>query len=82
MTEQVTELVALGASVCASCQPCVEYHAGAARKLGVAEEDISAAFGVGKSVRKGAAGKMDMFLKDSFGPAGAVAAAGCDCADG
>ena len=53
------ELIAVGASVTANCQPCLEYHVGKAREHGASDEEIAEAVGIGKVVRKGAAGKMD-----------------------
>jgi AhpD family alkylhydroperoxidase len=38
MDEKVKELIAIGASVSAHCQPCLTYHVGKARELGVSEE--------------------------------------------
>jgi AhpD family alkylhydroperoxidase len=39
-TESVKELVAIGASIAANCEPCFEYHEDKARKLGVSDEDM------------------------------------------
>lgn len=55
----IKELVAVGASVTANCQPCLEYHADKARDGGAADSEIAAAIEVGRMVRKGAASKMD-----------------------
>lgn len=59
--DRIKELVAVGASVTANCQPCLEYHSGKAREFGAEADEIAAAIEVGKQVRKGAAGKMDAF---------------------
>jgi len=61
------ELIAIGASVTAGCKPCLEYHVGKAREHGASEEEIRAAVGVGKVVRKGAAGKMDDYMATLMG---------------
>ncbi len=53
------ELIAVGASITANCQPCLQYHSAKAREAGADDADISAAIEVGKLVRKGAAAKMD-----------------------
>ena len=60
----VKELVAIGASIAANCQPCVKYHVGKARKMKIEEEEIQQAIEVGKMVRRGAAGQMDKFLEE------------------
>jgi AhpD family alkylhydroperoxidase len=52
------ELIAIGASVSANCQPCVKFHLEKAKKLKIAPEDIQVAFQVGAMVRGGAAGQM------------------------
>ena len=62
MDNRIKELIAIGASVAANCQPCVEYHAGKARENGAEQKEIAEAIAIGKIVRKGATGKMDRFL--------------------
>jgi AhpD family alkylhydroperoxidase len=39
-TEQVAELVAIGAAIAANCEPCFKYHYDQARRLGVSELDM------------------------------------------
>ena len=56
------ELIAIGASVSANCQPCVTFHLDKAKKLKIAPEDIQTALQVGAMVRGGAAGQMDQML--------------------
>ncbi|MHC5165320.1 MAG: carboxymuconolactone decarboxylase family protein [Planctomycetota bacterium] len=58
------ELIAIGASVSANCQPCVKFHLDKAEKLKIAPEDIQAAIQVGTMVRGGAAGQMDQLLAE------------------
>ncbi len=58
---RIKELVAVGASVTANCQPCLQYHRDKALEFGADDAEIVAAIEVGKQVRKGAAGKMDGF---------------------
>ena len=60
--DKVKELIAIGASVSANCQPCVKYHVDKARELAVDEDEIRQAIEVGKMVRKGAAGEMDKLI--------------------
>ncbi len=61
MDNRMKELIAIGASITAICQPCLEYHVAKAHENGAAEEEIRDAIAVGKIVRKGAAGKLDRF---------------------
>ena len=61
------ELIAVGASITANCQPCLQYHSNKALEFGANAEEIAEAIEMGKQVRKGAAAKMDGFaasLKD------------------
>lgn len=65
MTETIKELVAIGASVSAHCQPCLEYHIQAAVEIGVSEADIRAAVAVGHAVEKGAMSAMKKFSSEA-----------------
>lgn len=51
MTEQMKELVALGAAIGASCEPCFNFHYDKARKLGVSAEAMREAVRVGEAVK-------------------------------
>jgi AhpD family alkylhydroperoxidase len=80
LDERTKELVAIGASITANCQPCLEYHTGKAREFGATTEDILAAVDVGQLVRRGAAAKMDRFAKEHVtGQSVSVPPAGCEC---
>jgi len=59
LDDQMKELIAIGASISANCHPCLEYHVGKAREIGVNESEINEAIEVGKLVRRGAAANMD-----------------------
>lgn len=61
MDERTKELIAIGASVGAHCQPCLTYHIEKAREMGLAEEDIRAAIDTGHMVEKGAMSAMRKF---------------------
>lgn len=75
MDNQIKELIAVGASIGAHCQPCLEYHVSKARELGITDCEISEAIAVGHMVEKGAmaamkqfsAGILDAELKPSAG---------------
>jgi len=60
----IKELIAIGASVSANCQPCVKYHVGKAREMKIDETEIQQAVEVGQMVRKGAAGQTDELLEE------------------
>ena len=62
MDTRIEELIAIGASVTANCQPCLEYHVQKARENGADDAEISRAIEVAKMVRKGATGKMDKVI--------------------
>lgn len=62
MDIRTEELIAIGASVTANCQPCLSYHVSKAKENGATEAEISEAIAVGKMVRKGAQAKMDKFV--------------------
>jgi AhpD family alkylhydroperoxidase len=59
--ERIKELVAVGASITANCQPCLQYHVDKALESGATPQEIEAAIGVGNQVRKGASAKMNDF---------------------
>ncbi len=74
MDSRTKELIAVGASIAANCQPCLQYHVGKARENGADDEEIRMAIAVGKTVRQGAALKMDRFattVSDECGGSGA-----------
>lgn len=64
MDEKTTELIAIGASIGAHCQPCLTWHVGKARELGIDEETIRDAIEVGHMVGKGAMSAMRAFSAD------------------
>ncbi len=61
MDNKTKELIAIGASISANCQPCLEYHTAKAAEYGVSVSEIKEAIEVGTLVRRGAASKMDKF---------------------
>jgi AhpD family alkylhydroperoxidase len=82
MDIRIKELIAVGASVTANCQPCLDYHVSAARQAGADEKEINTAIEVAKAVRKGAAAKMDQFASTIADQAETVTSAseqGCGC---
>jgi AhpD family alkylhydroperoxidase len=61
LDNQTLALIAVGASVTANCQPCLEHNVGTALKCGADGQQIAEAVEVGKRVRHGAATKLDKF---------------------
>ncbi len=62
MDNQIKELIAVGASVAANCQPCLKHHVQEAQKCGADEEAIREAIEVGQMVKKGAMRKFNEFI--------------------
>ncbi len=62
MNENTKELIAIGASLAAHCQPCLNFHVDKARKLGIVEDEIDEAIAVGRMIQKGAMLAMDRFV--------------------
>ena len=80
LNEKTKALIAIGASITANCQPCLDYHVAHARKTGAEDGEILAAIEVGKQVRRGASAKMDEKVGLlSSGPVGGRAEASCGC---
>ena len=61
LDNRIKELIAVGASITANCQPCLEYHTSEGLKSGADQQEIMEAIEVGKMVRRGAASKMDKY---------------------
>lgn len=76
MDEHTKELIAIGASVGAHCQPCLAYHVEKAREMGISEEDIRASIDTGHMVEKGAMSAMRKFSASLLEPA---PAGSCGC---
>ncbi len=75
MDEHVRELIAIGASVSAHCQPCLSHHLEKARELGISDEEILAAIETGQMVSRGAMNAMGAFSASLVKPA----ATACRC---
>ncbi|MFH1718194.1 MAG: carboxymuconolactone decarboxylase family protein [Planctomycetota bacterium] len=79
MDTKIKELIAIGASVTANCQPCLKYHVSKARENGASEQEIKEAIATAKMVRKGATSMMEesipKILADADGNADAPNAA-------
>ena len=80
MDERTKELVAIGASVGAHCQPCLAYHVEKARQLDIPEEDIRVAIDTGHMVEKGAMSAMKKFSASVLEPS-PTGSCGCTAND-
>jgi AhpD family alkylhydroperoxidase len=80
MDEKTKELIAVGASVGAHCQPCLTYHVAKAKEMGIEENEIREAIAVGHMVEKGAMSAMKQFSAGIF-DSPAAGATSC-CGDG
>lgn len=82
LNERTMRLIAVGASVTANCQPCLQTNAIKALEAGITEQEVAEAIEVGKMVRRGAASKMDSFaasLGQETPLAAGAAPEGCGC---
>jgi AhpD family alkylhydroperoxidase len=80
LDKQILELIAVGASVAANCQPCLEHNVGKALEFGADSQQIAEAIEVGKRVRQGAAVKLDKFaLSRSYAASASPSATGGGC---
>jgi AhpD family alkylhydroperoxidase len=61
LDERIMRLIAVGASIAANCQSCLQSNIVKARENGCDEQEIAEAIWVGKMIRRGAASKMDAF---------------------
>jgi AhpD family alkylhydroperoxidase len=67
LTEKEKELIAIGASVAAGCQPCTEYHVKAARSAGVCDRSLTLAVETALAVRQSATRTMDEWAEQCQG---------------
>jgi AhpD family alkylhydroperoxidase len=51
-TDQVAELVAIGAAIASNCEPCFKFHFDQARKLGVTDADMRRAVELAQKVKE------------------------------
>ena len=81
MDDKTKELIAVGASVGAHCQPCLDYHVAKAREMGIGDDDIREAIGMGHMVEKGAMAAMRDFSAGVLGERAQAGGPGC-CSGG
>lgn len=61
MDEKTYELVGIAASIAGHCQPCLQYHMNAAKKLAIDKKDIRAAVALAKAISKAGDGSVSEF---------------------
>ncbi len=66
MDKRTKDLIAVGATMAANCQPCLQKMAEVARAGGADEQDILTAIKIGNMIKNGAGEKMDVFVSDMF----------------
>ena len=82
LDNRIGELIAVGASVTANCQPCLQCHVRKALESGANEQEIAEAIEISRMVRKGAASNMDKFaasLNQGTSLTSISATEGCGC---
>lgn len=67
LTEKEKELIAVGASVAAGCQPCTEYHVKTARTAGACDRSVTLAVETALAVRESATRTMDEWAEKCQG---------------
>ena len=67
ITEQVRELISLGAAIGSSCEPCLKYHVKKSRELGLNDAAMREAIAIGLMVKE-ASGKNIHGLADKLIP--------------
>lgn len=58
LTPREIELIAIGAAIGSNCIPCVEYHIGAGKELGISDDEIRVAMALADKVRRAPARKV------------------------
>jgi AhpD family alkylhydroperoxidase len=82
LDERMLRLIALGASICANCQPCLQTNLTKALESGASELEIAQAIWVGRQVRHGAAAGMDQFaasMNQAIPLSESLPDGGCSC---
>ena len=82
LDNRILALIAVGASVSANCQPCLERNVSTALRCGANAQQIAEAIEIGQKVRQGAGTKMDKFVLSLNIPAPACtddSEGGCGC---
>jgi AhpD family alkylhydroperoxidase len=68
------ELAAIGASIGANCEPCIEHHLRAGREAGLSSSDLDAAVAFAHGVRREAVELLTSRIEEFLGRSGGTAA--------
>ncbi len=79
---RIVRLIAVGASVAANCQPCLQTNAKKAAEAGAGSREIAEAVAIGRMVREGSASKMDRFISTMADIEAALQVITADCGCG
>jgi AhpD family alkylhydroperoxidase len=79
ITEQIKELVAIGAAVASNCEPCFKHHYDLAHKLGVSREDMLEAVNTALAVKATPHRKVVETAQRYLAPGEATPASPCGC---
>ena len=79
LSDQVKELIALGAAIGTSCEPCFKFHYDKARKLGVPVEAMREAVRIGEAVKSASAKNIVALADRILGAEEPKAATGSCC---
>lgn len=71
---RIRELIAVGASITANCQPCLQLHREKALESGARPEEIAAAIEIGNRIKQGATAGMNGFCSVLCAPTSPLAA--------
>ncbi|MDR2856907.1 MAG: arsenite efflux transporter metallochaperone ArsD [Novosphingobium sp.] len=77
VTEQIKELIALGAAIGASCEPCFKFHYDKARKIGLSDETMREAVGIARAVKEASARNIFGLADRMLGAPEATAGSSC-----
>lgn len=77
LDEQTKELIAIGASIAAHCQPCLTYHLAKAKELALDAQLVRTAMDIGHMIEKGSMSAMQAFAKSAFDAPPQAAAVCC-----
>jgi AhpD family alkylhydroperoxidase len=81
LSDEVAELVALGAASAAACLGCLSYHHRRAHEKGVGDQAIREALAIGRAVRTSSARQMDRLSDKLAGTAVLSPEAPVTCCD-
>jgi AhpD family alkylhydroperoxidase len=82
LDDRILRLIAVGASVAANCQPCLESSVRQALEQGADEHQVAQAIAIGRMIRNGASSGVDRFISSLSGTTSSIPGASgeiCEC---